>query len=72
MAEKMIRTCDNCDVPAETRVQFTIGRKSAEKEIDLCPACLEEFLQMTRNSRSVSGKRRHRAYQTRAYQDKTS
>jgi len=74
MAEKIIRTCDNCqntEMWAEVCVRFKLG-KTAEKEIDLCPCCLEAFQEMTRNARSVSGKRRHRAYQTRTYVDKTT
>lgn len=69
--EKVIRMCDLCGIPANHRMQYRLDNR-AKRELDLCDNCMENCKEYLAHSRPASAKRRHRAYQTRTYQDKTA
>ncbi len=69
MADVIIRTCDACGEPAMTRVVFSIDKKP-ERELDLCPACNDTFIQLAKHSRRPAEKRRHRGYAPVSFEDR--
>ena len=66
-----MRMCDMCGQEAAHRLTFRLDSKP-KREIDLCPDCRERLGDVVAHSRPASAKRRHRAYQTRTYEDKTA